>query len=246
MSRAFESSAAGRLDDDAVLECGVCWWTYDPQTGDEAADIPAGVPFAALPEGWRCPSCDAGKDKFMVQGGSTADRLATPHRQTAERQNVDDRIAALIAAYEKAEAQIIGLPVHNPRLRISALGFQPHGTDHFAGIIITPWCMNLLVIPADPAAMPPGALGSSRMVGFPSGNYPFIAGRMEGFGSMESCSLFSPMDMFASHEAAQAAAQAALEGLYEAPEPAPAAPAKAQAQPSVSRRALLTGGSAPA
>ncbi|OSJ36392.1 rubredoxin [Bradyrhizobium japonicum] len=48
------------------LECGICWTVYDPADGDEVAHIAPGTPFAALPEEWHCPNCDAPKSKFMA------------------------------------------------------------------------------------------------------------------------------------------------------------------------------------
>ncbi|MDD1526631.1 rubredoxin [Bradyrhizobium sp. WBOS7] len=48
------------------LECGICWTVYDPVDGDEVAQIEPGTPFAALPDEWRCPNCDAPKSKFMA------------------------------------------------------------------------------------------------------------------------------------------------------------------------------------
>lgn len=48
------------------LECGICWTVYDPADGDEVAQIAPGTSFAALPEEWRCPNCDAPKSKFMA------------------------------------------------------------------------------------------------------------------------------------------------------------------------------------
>ncbi|GMO22557.1 rubredoxin [Bradyrhizobium sp. TM233] len=48
------------------LECGICWTVYDPADGDEVAQIRPGTPFAALPEEWHCPNCDAPKSKFMA------------------------------------------------------------------------------------------------------------------------------------------------------------------------------------
>lgn len=59
----FEGS---RPDDTARLECGICWWVYDPAAGDPQWQVPPGTPFAALPEHWCCPHCDAPKHKFMV------------------------------------------------------------------------------------------------------------------------------------------------------------------------------------
>lgn len=222
MSRAFESSSAGGLAPDAVLECGVCWWVYDPARGDEVWDIAPGTPFARLPARFRCPNCDADRSKFMLlsDGKDTTD-VALP--------SMEERVTQLVAAYEKAEDAMMGLPVHNSRLRIEALGFRPY-QDGYAGVVVTPWCMNLAYLPADPNADVPGPLGSKRVLAFPSGTYSFIAGRMEGVGTVETCSLFSPMDMFDDPDVAKATAEAAMEGLFAAEKP-----------PEVSRRRLFAG-----
>ena len=47
------------------MECGVCWSVYDPAEGDSVWQIPAGTPFAELPEDWRCPNCDTPKARFL-------------------------------------------------------------------------------------------------------------------------------------------------------------------------------------
>ncbi len=72
MSAAFETSATRGLAADAVLECGVCWWVYDPAVGDPVRDIAPGAPFSALPADWRCPKCDAPAAQFMVKGAVAA------------------------------------------------------------------------------------------------------------------------------------------------------------------------------
>jgi len=230
MSGAFESSVNGVLNPDAVLECGVCWRSYDPSEGCESWDVPAGTAFADLPVEWRCPSCDASKDKFMVRDAGGTRRPAP--RPTG----VDQRIGDIVAAYRKAEKSMIGLPVHNPALEVEAVGFRPH-KDGFAGVVVTPWCMNVTVVPGGPDAPPPGAVGSKRSHVFPSGAYTFTLGRLEGAGLIETCSLFSPMDDFGEQAVARAAAQAAADGLFEAPEPAP--------PPRMTRRFLLTRNGAP-
>lgn len=227
MSLAFESSAAGALPDEARLECGVCWWVYDPETGEDTFDTPPGTPFTALPADWRCPACDAPKSKFMA----LAPGIAPTRRGPA---SLERRVGDLVAAFHAAEANMIGLPVHNDRLRIEAVGFRAHG-DHFVGVMVTPWSMNLTLLPADPDAPPPGALGASRVHAFPSGSYSFLIGRMDGVGILETCSLFSPMDEFDDPDVCRTVAEAAIEGLFEAPEPEPAEKPKA-----VSRRFLLT------
>lgn len=67
MSGGFENfGMRSGLADDEVLECGICWTRYDPAEGDAVAQISPGTPFSALPEDWRCPTCDAPREKFMV------------------------------------------------------------------------------------------------------------------------------------------------------------------------------------
>ncbi|MBY6241971.1 rubredoxin [Methylosinus sp. Sm6] len=50
------------------MECGVCWHVYDPAEGDPVWQIPPGVAFTDLPEDWRCPECDAPREKFLRLG----------------------------------------------------------------------------------------------------------------------------------------------------------------------------------
>jgi len=225
MSLAFESSAAGAVPDDSRLECGVCWWVYDPTIGEDTWDTPPGTPFAALPSNWRCPSCDAPKSKFMALTpgrAPTRSKLAT----------LEERTNDLIKAFESAEEGMVGLPIHNDLLEIAAIGFRDHG-DHYFGIMATPWSMNLTLVPKDPGSTAPGPLGASRTHTFPSGQYSFIIGRMEGVGIIETCSLFSPMDEFDDPDVVRAVAESALDGVFETPEPQPK-------KTAVSRRFLLT------
>lgn len=55
-----------KLDASSILECNICWQTYEPDKGDEYWQIPAGTPFLDLPDHWTCPNCDGDKDAFMV------------------------------------------------------------------------------------------------------------------------------------------------------------------------------------
>jgi rubredoxin len=58
--------AAGAGDPSpAVMECGICWYAYDPARGDAVWQIAPGVPFAQLPDRWSCPECDAPRHKFL-------------------------------------------------------------------------------------------------------------------------------------------------------------------------------------
>jgi rubredoxin len=47
------------------MECGVCWYVYDPAVGDPVWQIAPGTAFAVLPDDWRCPTCDAPQSRFL-------------------------------------------------------------------------------------------------------------------------------------------------------------------------------------
>lgn len=70
MTRPFFAGSYGGDDSalapDAVLECRICWWVYDPAIGDDSCQIPAGTPFAALPGDWACPVCSGERSGFML------------------------------------------------------------------------------------------------------------------------------------------------------------------------------------
>lgn len=44
--------------------CLICGFVYDPKEGDPTMGIPPGTAFEDLPEEYRCPICNAGKDYF--------------------------------------------------------------------------------------------------------------------------------------------------------------------------------------
>lgn len=44
--------------------CTICGFQYDPEEGDPTAGIPPGTPFEDLPEDYKCPICNAGKEYF--------------------------------------------------------------------------------------------------------------------------------------------------------------------------------------
>ncbi|MFM2042996.1 MAG: [NiFe]-hydrogenase assembly chaperone HybE [Pseudomonadota bacterium] len=223
----------GRIAPDARLECGICWHVYDPADGDPVWQMPAGTPFAALPDHWRCPNCDAPKHKFMVLDGTRPALAACGEDAAPVRDRLAERTAALAAAYGAADARMRGLPVHNPALGVELIGFRSitlgdgeAGADAGAGdglfgIVITPWFMNITLIPVDPAGWTDPAPGSAVERVLPSGRYDFVVGELEGVGRVLTCSLFSPMAEFVDATAARIAAQAALEEVMRPNVPTP-------------------------
>mgnify|MGYP006307873751 CR=1 FL=1 len=48
----------------STYTCKICGFRYTPEEGDPTADIPPGTPFEDLPEDYKCPICNAGKEYF--------------------------------------------------------------------------------------------------------------------------------------------------------------------------------------
>lgn len=44
--------------------CSICGFEYNPEEGDPSMGIPPGTPFEELPDDYRCPICNAGKEYF--------------------------------------------------------------------------------------------------------------------------------------------------------------------------------------
>ncbi len=47
--------------------CAICGFVYDPEEGDPTMGIAPGTPFEELPEDYRCPVCNAGKEYFQEE-----------------------------------------------------------------------------------------------------------------------------------------------------------------------------------
>ena len=162
--------------------------------------------------------------------------------------------AAAIAArvhstFERVQRErMAGLPFINEALGVELVGLR-RWRGLWLGALVTPWFMNLLLLPGDgegsseepPACWPSLATGDYAQFAFPAGVMSFLAGREGEVGEYLSCSLFSPVFEFADHEAARQTAAACLEALFDAATGAPP-PAKAVDTPaSVSKRDFLRG-----
>jgi [NiFe] hydrogenase assembly HybE family chaperone len=138
------------------------------------------------------------------------------------------------------------MPMVNPALQVEAVGFRPWN-EHWLGILITPWFMNLMLLPRVLAAWQPIGERESRHYVFPAGVFEFIGSRDAALGDYQACSLFSPMFEFATQAGAHDTAVAALAALFdpatreagEVQRHVPAAP-PAAARP-VSKRDFLFG-----
>jgi [NiFe] hydrogenase assembly HybE family chaperone len=105
-----------------------------------------------------------------------------------------------------------GIPILNPMIEVQALGFQ-EWQGRVLGVIITPWLMNLVLLPAEGEDWSQMELGHKQPHEFPSRSYKFMINDIEGIGPCQTYSLCSPMRDFASHEQAVQVAQDFLDGL---------------------------------
>lgn len=149
------------------------------------------------------------------------------------------------------DQQMRGLPVVNPALNVEAIDFI-EWEGHWLGILLTPWFMNLLVIPKLGSPWPEmrSAKGNEVKLRFPQGDYTFKPRDDEGFGPYLCCSLASPVHEWRSHLEARNTARDVMRLIKTLPvrqiedEVVDAEP---QACPAsnceVSRRAFLSGGS---
>ncbi|MCF6190806.1 MAG: [NiFe]-hydrogenase assembly chaperone HybE [Cocleimonas sp.] len=121
------------------------------------------------------------------------------------------------------------VPVVNEKLSVKATEFYPW-KEYQLGILITPWFMNIMLLPNDavadnvvdkqvntnhstPSNKESYKVGATKNHVLPSGSYQFVTGYEESIGFFESCSLFSPMFDFTDQETAELTAKEALLAL---------------------------------
>jgi [NiFe] hydrogenase assembly HybE family chaperone len=141
--------------------------------------------------------------------------------------------ARLEAAFRRvALTRMHDIPILNPALGVEAIGlrrWRPGSVEaetldgpFWLGILLTPWFMNLLLLPAGAEALPAVPPGGEIILSLPGGDLPFMAGREDGIGEYRLCSLFSPVLQFADQDSARATALEVLRLLF--PPPAPGTP----------------------
>lgn len=131
-------------------------------------------------------------------------------------------------AFERIGAtRMAGMPILNAALHVQAVGFRDF-EGRCVGMLVTPWMLNLVVLPGEQDADFALAADQRRVWTFPEGAYEFMGGSEPECGPFHFCSLFSPVNEFEDQAAAVATSEAVMDLLFR--------PARA-----VSRRAVLTG-----
>ncbi|MDO6456021.1 [NiFe]-hydrogenase assembly chaperone HybE [Celeribacter halophilus] len=207
----FEGSFLGandKISDQAIMECKICWTPYDPQEGDDTRSILPGTPFLALPEDWKCPNCDAPKEQFLVSEDPGSDAMQAAARLARKTE-------ALVNDFTEVwHAKMRDVPIVNKLLHVQAVGFMEY-EGRPLGVLISPWFMNLLQLPAEGEDWSGLIAGEKEIISFPSGDYEFIHNTREQTGGYKACSLFSPMGEFKTQAQAVDVAKAVMVALFQ-------------------------------
>lgn len=118
-----------------------------------------------------------------------------------------DPVNRLLAHYRGIAGRMRGLPLYNPRLRVETVGFAPYQGDSL-GALITPWTLNLILLPAEGIA----AQGETRTVTLPGGDYRFLVSTGAGPPHL-SLPLFTTVTDFPDQATARAVALETLARL---------------------------------
>jgi rubredoxin len=60
------AAQAASADDFKQWVCVICGWVYDEAAGLPDEGIAPGTRWAEVPDDWRCPLCDVGKEDFAL------------------------------------------------------------------------------------------------------------------------------------------------------------------------------------
>jgi [NiFe] hydrogenase assembly HybE family chaperone len=174
---------------------------------------------------------------------------------TTETALLPDPSPQLEQAFRATATRMSGLGFVNPALSVEAVAFEPWD-GYWLGVMVTPWSINLLLLPRDRSLWRTVRAGDKQRYAFPAGDYDFIAAMDPVVGEYQMCSLFSPALEFEDHATARMVAKLAREALFdvdnaeqpdagaatdEISQPGPLARMEQQAGAPMSKRDFLRG-----
>ncbi len=144
------------------------------------------------------------------------------------------------AFFRIQQERMADVPILNPALSVEAIDFQ-RWSGHWLGIVVTPWCMSLLLVPGQVDNWVSTGENKRRFINFPAGDFAFLGSVEDELGEFQSCSLFSPMGKFSTQSEASMTARASLLGLLAPVAAKPAPQEKKEVQDAaLSRRRFFT------
>jgi [NiFe] hydrogenase assembly HybE family chaperone len=109
------------------------------------------------------------------------------------------------------------------------------------GALITPWFLNLVLVPGAQGEWPHAAEGERIVRQLPAGDRGFYGCFEPAIGEFHASSVCSPMSRFADQAAARAEAQRSLDAWLAVPEPAEPAANEADGERRAFLRRILPG-----
>lgn len=132
----------------------------------------------------------------------------------SSRLHAHDPSALLEAAFRRIEHErMAGLPLLNPALAVRALEFG-RWQGQWLGALVTPWFMNLVLVPGDAATWRHTADGERVFYSFAAGSFAFLGSHEPEVGEFQTCSLVSTMSRFTDLASACLTARIALRMLH--------------------------------
>lgn len=126
------------------------------------------------------------------------------------------------------QERMADVPILNAALSVEAIDFQGW-QGHWLGIVVTPWCMSVLLVPGSADNWVWTGENKRRFVKFPAGEFAFLGSEEAELGEFQSCSLFSPMGKFSNQVEAAMTARASMVALLTSPPPVEERAARATA-----------------
>ena len=116
--------------------------------------------------------------------------------------------------HERVQPCMCGLPVYNEALRVEAVGFKVFN-GRLCGVLVTPWYMNLVLLPGADDDWSALESGKTVKVSFPAGEYHFTVSAAEGIDAHLSLPLFTTVQSIPDQHTACSIANEVLRRLYE-------------------------------
>ncbi len=149
------------------------------------------------------------------------------------------RVARLETRFGEIDGAMRGLPIHNPALAIKAVDFRPFASDAWIGVLLTPWFMNVIILPEAPTEVALAEIGTKVTIDLPAGKTVFVVGGDNLIGRYLMHSLISPVLGFANQAQAEAEARRRFAAVMNPPAEKPLSREETSRQ--YDRRALLFG-----
>ncbi|MDP1526280.1 MAG: [NiFe]-hydrogenase assembly chaperone HybE [Rhodocyclaceae bacterium] len=154
--------------------------------------------------------------------------------------HASDPSALLEATFQRIERERwAGMPMLNPTLAVAAVGFE-RKENEWRGVLVTPWGINLLLLPATADwARPASHERTFRQ--YAAGSFAFLGNHEDGLGNYLTCPLIHSVSHFVDQETAVMTARACLIALDMAPPVPEVPPRDPEAPESPARRGFFTG-----